>query len=219
MAIHLLSLRQIQSAAAKSSAYSLKDGGSLYLNITPSGNKLWRYRYRLGSSVRVYSIGKFPDISLSEARKERDRARDLVRQGIHPLAEKKSRLILQIEQSLHTFEYVAQRWIEANTLWSQTYQTQVQSYLQRDVLPMIGKLPITTITVAHLRTLVLQVSERGPTAAIAVQQWTSQIFNYGAQQGLCEHDPAALLRRFIKRPPYDTTHHFPGRRSRHSCRY
>ena len=205
MAIHLLSLREVHAAKRRSSTYTLKDGGSLYLYITPAGNKLWRYRYRLGGAAYVYSVGKFPEVSLEQARQERNWAQQLVKQGLHPLAQKRSRLLLQTEQSRQTFARVAQRWLQNNPNWSPSYQAQVQSYLQRDVLPVIGQLPISAISVAHLRTLLSEVAERGPQAALAVRQWLSQIFSYGAQQGLCEQDPAALLRRFIK--PAPTRHH------------
>lgn len=51
-------------------------------------SKLWRYRYRLGGKENIFAIGPcFNDrseghVSLEEARKERDKARALVKQGI-----------------------------------------------------------------------------------------------------------------------------------------
>ena len=68
----------------------LPDGGWLYLEVRPSGAKLWRFRYRIASKENIYAIGEyFSDkreghVSLDDARKERDRARALVNQGIHP---------------------------------------------------------------------------------------------------------------------------------------
>ena len=207
MAIHLLSLREVHAAKNRSSTYTLRDGGSLYLYVTPAGNKLWRYRYRLGGTSYVYSIGKFPEVSLDDARQERSWAQQLVKQGMHPLAQKKSRLLLQIAQSQQTFARVAQSWLQNNSDWSSSYKAQVTAYLQRDILPVIGQLPINSISVAHLRTLISAVAERGPHAALAVRLWLSQVFCYGAQHGLCDQDPAALLRRFIKPP---ATRHNPS---------
>lgn len=201
MATSLLTVRKIETAAPKLKPYWLKDGGNLYLYITPAGGKLWRYRYRIGSTSQVFSIGKYPEVSLRAARQERDKARELVKQGIHPLVNKKALLSLQIERNGHTFESVARDWMKSNKSWSDTYAKQVKSYLERDIFPVIGELPITAISVLHIRPLILDLSERGISAAMAVRQWISQIFSYGAQQGLCEHDPAAMLKRLVRRPP------------------
>jgi len=208
MATHLLTTRQVETAAPTAAPYWLKDGGSLFLYVTAQGSKLWRYRYRIGTAARVYSIGRFPEVDLKAARSARDAARRLVLQGIHPLVDKKSRLSLQIQRNRDTFERVAREWMAGNQgAWSSTYAAQVRAYLERDVFPSIGKLPVTAISVANLRPLVLRVSERGATAAMAVRQWLSQVFVYAAQQGLCEQDPAALLRRLVRRPA--VRHHPP----------
>lgn len=201
MATHLLTARKVETAAPQARPYSLKDGGSLFLHVTPQGGKLWRFRYRLGNAGQVFAIGRYPDVSLPQARKARDEARALVVRGIHPLADKRARLVQQLERNQHTFEAVAQRWMAANASWSAGYARQVATYLARDVFPVIGKLPITSITVSTLRPLVTEVAERGATAAMAVRQWLSQIFVYAAQQGWCEQDPAALLKRLVRRPP------------------
>lgn len=201
MAMHFLTARKIDSAAPQAKPYWLKDGGSLFLYVTPAGGKMWRYRYRIGNVAQIYSIGKYPEFSLEMARRERDRARELVRQGVHPLVEKKLKLSLQIERNLSTFETVARNWIASNKSWSDSYRAQVSSYMQRDVFPVIGKLPITMISVSNLRPLIMDIAERGANAARAVRQWVSQIFNYAAQQGLCEQDPASLLKRLVRRPP------------------
>ncbi|MBB5217338.1 tyrosine-type recombinase/integrase [Parapusillimonas granuli] len=201
MATSLLTVRKIETATPQPKPYSLKDGGSLYLYVTPAGGKLWRYRYRIGSVSQVFSIGKYPEVSLQAARLERDKARELVKQGIHPLINKKALLSQQIQRNGHTFEAVAHDWMKSNKSWSDTYAKQVKSYLERDIFPVIGKLPITAVGVLNIRPLILDISERGVSAAMAVRQWISQIFSYGAQQGLCEHDPAAMLKRLVKRPP------------------
>ncbi|WP_394065199.1 tyrosine-type recombinase/integrase [Alcaligenes sp. WGS1538] len=200
MALHLLTKRSIERAPIKDKPYSLRDGGSLYLTITPAGGRLWRYRYRIGSSAHVFSIGPYPDISPADARQERDRARALVRQGVHPLTERRARLCRQEENQRHTFEMAARLWLAANPGWSAGYALQVRRYLKRDILPRIGRLPIASIDVAHLRPLILAVAQRGPCAAMAVRQWLSQIFVHAAQQGLCTQDPAGMLKRLIKRP-------------------
>lgn len=201
MAINLLTARKINTAAPQEKPYWIKDGGSLFLYVTPGGGRLWRYRYRIGNTARVYSIGKYPDVGLDAARRERDRARELVRQGIHPLVDKKLKLSLQIERNNNTFERLAKNWIKSNRSWSGTYRNQIKSYMERDVYPVIGTLPVTAIGAGNLHPMILNIAERGPSAAMLVRQWIAQVFDYAAQQGLCEHNPAAMLKRVVKRPP------------------
>lgn len=208
MTIHLLTERSIRNAVPQVKPYTLRDGGSLFLQIQPSGGKLWRYRYRMQGREYVYAIGRYPDFSLEEARQACARARLLVRDGIHPLADRQRRLAAQYEAGRHTFSTVAERWQVFNSDWSPEYAAKVQSYLQRDVLPVIGRMPVSMIRAAQLRPIVLAVADRGArTAAVMVRQWLGQIFSYAQAHGFCEHHPVQGLRGLLKRSA--TRHHPP----------
>lgn len=199
--MNLLSARKVETTSHQSQPFWLKDGGSLFLYVTPAGNKLWRFRYRIGGKPAIYAIGKYPEVSLEAARVERDRARDLVKQGIHPVVEKRTRVSVQIEVNETTFESVARRWMVSNVQWSEGYADQVKKYLEKDVFPKVGNLPISSIRPAHLRPLIQGVAERGaPTVAILIRQWCSQLFAYASAEDLCDQDPTALLKRSVKRP-------------------
>lgn len=208
MTIHLLTERSIRNAVPQVKPYTLRDGGSLFLQIQPSGGKLWRYRYRMQGRGYIYAIGRYPDFSLEEARQACAQARTLVRNGIHPLAERQRRLAVQYEAGRHTFVAVAERWLAFNRDWSPGYAAKVQAYLQRDVLPVIGKMPVSMIRTAQLRPIILTVADRGaPTAAVMVRQWLGQIFSYAQAHGFCEHHPVQGLRGLLKRGV--TRHHPP----------
>src|SRR5690606_4418550 len=99
MARNLLTVRKIETAKPEPKPYMLRDGGSLFLRIQPNGSKLWWYRYRLGQSQQNFSIGVFPNVSLEAARKERDWARSMVREGRDPLLEKRVKVAEQIDQN------------------------------------------------------------------------------------------------------------------------
>jgi hypothetical protein len=171
------------------------------LRVQPNGSKLWWYRYRLGGAEQVYSIGVYPKVTLEAARAERDRAKALVKKGLDPIVEKKAAIALQADTYERTFETVAREWIVSNAHWSEYYTNQVTSYLEKDVFPRIGKLPISSIRAPHLRPIIKDVAARGAkTVAILIRQWCGQIFSYAAAQGLCEYDPAALLKGLVKRP-------------------
>lgn len=99
---------KIRTAKAEAKPYSLQDGSGLYLEVRPSGAKYWRYRYWLTPEKDVrYTIGEYPAVTLAEARRERERIRDLVKQGINPTQEKKTERIRQIHERSNTFEAVS----------------------------------------------------------------------------------------------------------------
>jgi phage/plasmid primase-like uncharacterized protein len=73
---------QIKAAKPKDRPYKLADGGGLYVEVMPTGGKLWRMKYRRpdGKENRL-SFGSYPDVSLVDARAKRDSARKLLAEG------------------------------------------------------------------------------------------------------------------------------------------
>ena len=69
-------------ATGKVQKYS--DGGGLYLHVSPTGGKLWRMGYRFEGKQKTLSIGAYPAIKLTDARKKRDEAKEQLAKGIDP---------------------------------------------------------------------------------------------------------------------------------------
>ena len=82
--------KQIDNAKPKDSTYTLFDGSGLYLEIAPTGSKLWKMKASLNGKAVKLSFGKYPDVSLAQARKKRDEARKLIAEGIGPAGRKES---------------------------------------------------------------------------------------------------------------------------------
>lgn len=208
MALNLLTVRKVEAAQTLSKPYLLRDGGSLFLRVQANGSKLWWFRYRLAGVAQNFSIGAYPKVTLEAARRERDWARALVREGRDPLVERRLKIANQVDENRDTFEEVARRWMASNIQWSEGYASQVQTVLEKDVFPVIGKLPIRAIRPAHLRLVIKTVVERdAPTLAILIRQWCGQIFGYASGEGLCDNDPSAMLKKSVRRPR--VRHHPP----------
>ncbi|PUA20855.1 integrase [Glaciimonas sp. PCH181] len=75
---------QPRTAKPKDKPYKLADGGGLYLLVNPGGSKYWRMGYRFAGTERLLAFGKYPQISLADARKARSAARDKINAGIDP---------------------------------------------------------------------------------------------------------------------------------------
>lgn len=72
---------EIRQAKRREAPYKLSDAGGLFLQITPSGSKLWRLKYRYAGREKLLSLGPYPDVSLSEARAHRESAKRALRAG------------------------------------------------------------------------------------------------------------------------------------------
>lgn len=89
----MLNNNSIKNLTPKEKRYRVNVDRGLYLEITPTGKKFWRFRYSFKGKKNIISIGPYPEISLSDARKKRDELRVCLRKGIDIVAEKKKQLI------------------------------------------------------------------------------------------------------------------------------
>jgi integrase len=206
---------QIRNAKPTGRPQKLTDGGGLYLEIRPAGSKLWRYRYRIAGKENVFALGEYFNdrrpghLSLEVARTERDRAKVLVRQGVHPSHARRSERLSSLTEGANTFEVIAKEWIEKKKPnWTPYYLRQVENFLKQDVYPYVGKMPIRSVTAAHLLEIIRRIEGRGAaTVAVLVRQWGSAIFRYAVVTLRADTDPAAALQGAIHRPK--VKHHKP----------
>lgn len=180
----------------------LTDGHGLYLEIRSNGSKLWRYRYRIAGRENIFAIGAYPAVSLQEARKARDEARGLVKQGIHPSHVRQETLAKQLAKNVNTFESIAREWLERKAdIWSAYSHRQATTCLERNAFPKIGKLPIRSVTASHILGILQEMEKRGAeTYAIQLRQWCSAIFRYAVVTLRADHDPATALKGAVHRP-------------------
>jgi integrase len=184
--------------------YQLQDGMGLYLDVRPSGAKYWRYRYWFNpKKAGIYTIGEYPAVSLSDARREREWAREHVKQGLNPTTAKEAERLHQMGEHANTFKVVAQEWIEQNRLhWSANYMRQVETFLDKDVFPKIGSTPIRMVTSARLLAIIREVEKRGAQSiAVLIRQWSGQIFRYAIATLRADSDPSSALYGAIRRAP------------------
>ncbi|EGH97643.1 tyrosine-type recombinase/integrase [Pseudomonas syringae] len=198
MALTDLKIRQAKPGKTSS---KLTDSGGLYLEVTTGGSKLWRYRFRLAGKENTYAIGSYPDVSLSDARTERDVARDLVKSGRNPAHVRQTEKAQQLTENRNTFKIVAQEWIEKRLVQrTQKYRDQIERAFVNDVYPRIGRLPLREITAAQVLEIITAMDRRDATTlALMVRQWISAVFCYGVATLRADSDPAAAVRGAIRR--------------------
>ena len=141
-------------------------------------------------------------MSLQQARAERDKARELVRTGVHPVAHRRAQKLVAASEAAETFEAIAKEWITKNKEgWSSYYLSQVETVLSQDVFPDIGRLPIKAVHAAHILAILKRVEKRGaPSIAFLIRQWASAIFRYAVVTLRADQDPAAALKGAVTKP-------------------
>jgi integrase len=194
---------KVQKAKSKGKSITLFDGGGLFLMITPSGGKLWRFKYRFDGKEKKLAFGAYPEISLLDARRKRDEARRQLANGIDPSAMRKAQKQANTEAT-ETFEIIAREWYaKFMPTWKPGHHKRLLRQLDRDIFPYIGSSPIKEIKTPELLAVLRRVEARGILdTAHRVRSTCGQIFRYAVATGRAEHDLAADLRGAL--PPVQT---------------
>lgn len=197
----------IRNAKPKQKLYRLADANGLCLEVTPTGSKLWRYRYRYNGKARMFALGAYPATSLANARAKRDEARALLSSGVDPSEQRKAEK-RELGLGDTTFQALAEEWFKYNApRWADSTRYKTRLYLDNDVFPTIGFCSVKAITRPQLVELVRKVEARGTlNAAGKIRQWLQQIFRFGLAVGAVEANPATDL-SIVAAPSSATRHH------------
>jgi integrase len=199
---------RIRNAKLPEKPYKLADGGGLYIEIKPNGSKLWRLRYRLAGKENVFAIGEYPAIGLADARAERDAAKKIIRDGMHPSHHRKLERARRAHENANTFEAVAREWIAHNAEhWTAKTLRQRRHVLERDVFPTVGSLPVRQVTPTHVLSIVKRVEKRALAMAVLVNQAIGSICRYAMVTLRADIDPTRPLRGSLR--PRQVEHHKP----------
>lgn len=183
--------------------YKLTDGGGLYLFVTRKGARSWRLKYRFGGKEKVATFGLYPEVSLADARERREAARRMLRENKDPVAEAERQRQEAIAAAGATFQAAALAWHEdEKARWSPAQALLVMRALKRDVLPELGKRPISEITPPEVLKTLRKIEKRGAIeTAKRVLGYMSGVFERAIGEHLIEVNPAAKVGKALKPTP------------------
>ena len=196
----------IRNAKPGAKPAKLFDERGLFLLVTPSGGKWWRFRYKLADKEKLLSLGVYPDVGLKDARQRRDEARKLLAAGIDPGENRKAQKATKQDRAANSFEVVAREWFaKYSSSWVDSHGTRIIRRFERDTFPWIGGRPIADITAPELLAVVRRIEERGAleTAHRALSN-CGQVFRYAVATGRAVRDPTGDLRGAL--PPVKGEH-------------
>lgn len=188
MALSHTKLRNLKPA---DKAYQEADDGGLFVEVMPSGAKVWRLRYRLAGKQEKITLGSFPAYSQGEARSWRDDCKALANRGLSPMALKrgdpipddaapaakelaqafirnwclatreKAKAKEEAAKALDTVEAFARRWYTEIVEPANSNARNIKRVLEKDVIPAIGAKQIADVTVTDVLAITDRIKARG----------------------------------------------------------
>ena len=186
--------------------YKRTDERGLYIEVHPSGSKLWRFKYRhLGKDKRI-ALGRYPEVGLAEARRKRDDARQKLREGIDPLAERQREKLLAQFSAANTFGDIAKEYIDKMVAEGRAEATTTKANWLLDQLAPISKRAIADLKPVDMLAALKRIEAKGKhETARRCRSFASRVFRYAAATGRTESDPTSVLRGALVTPK--VTHH------------
>lgn len=208
----MLSDSKIKSLKSTEKTYRISDHEGLCVEVKPTGAKLWRYRYRFLGKASMLGLGEYPELSLAEARKQKDEIKALLKAGIDPAQyrrEQKQEAIYK-NANKNTFEILATEYKERRLFnKSAKYLAQYDLRMEVDIFPVIGKKDVKNITAADILRVIENTIKRvksqgnygtGEVTAILNRQFISAVMCYAVSTLRAEYDPTYAVRKAISRP-------------------
>lgn len=170
-------------------SYTLPDGGGLHLLIKPNGTRLWQYRATVTGKPILVSLGQYPDVGLSEARRRHQDARKLVAQGIHPTENRKRKeadqKAAELQRQAGSFRAVCADWrARTDGALRPTSLAQRQREISKHLMPLLEDRLMIDVTRFELAELLRSVSARTPEVAHNLRTYLSAIWEHAADHGI-----------------------------------
>ena len=175
----------------------VSDGGGLHLLVKPNGSKLWRLSYRFDGKQKTLAFGSFPDVTLAEARRKRDAAKEVLASNRDPAFHSLP------EEISDSFEMVAREWHKNQSRsWGLRHSETTLARLERDIFSQFGDQRISDIEAPTILQAIRKVESRGALdISKRLLNTVGAIFRYGIATGRASRDPAADLRGALKKSP------------------
>lgn len=172
--------------------YMVSDGHGLSLNVFPTGKMTWIFKYRQDGKQEKVTLGRYPDLSLKDARSARADLATKVAKGKSPAKEKKqARAGLSLDPTVAQFadryyrEYIEKRYKDP---------TDGRRYIDNEIVPALGSKKLREVTAADIQRVVYRKRDHGlPAAGVALRGILKRMFDYAVERQLVDVNPAAQV--------------------------
>lgn len=207
MSTNKLTDTKVRAAKAADRPYKLADGEGMYLLVSPAGGRSWKLKYRLNGLEKSASLGQWPDVSLQDARERRTEARRLIAAGRDPVEQKRAAKAAVLDERRSLFADAARGYLRKQAPgWSANHTRDVTRIIEGELVPALGRLPVTAIKVAHVRKMLEGIEARGAlTYAKDVRLYFRKVLqHYGTERERMIDDPSVFVT--LTKPPKEKHH-------------
>ena len=201
-----LSTKKIDNLKPRNIAYRVNDGNGLYLNIGASGVKSWVFRYKSYlkgvKRDRWFTIGKYPQISLAQARAEQRRLMFDISNGIDVQQAKITKRAMPKKKSDSKFGTLAHEWIETRksrvieATWDKDW-----SRLNRFILPQFADMDIEEIMPKDLLEHLTKVAQtNGAETSHRTLRQVGAIYEYAMTIGKIKYNITSGMTKYLPKP-------------------
>lgn len=178
-----------KNAKPREGNYTLTDGGGLHLLVKTNGTRLWQYRATVTGKAVLVSLGQYPDVGLSEARRKHQDARKLVAQGIHPTQHRRHKETQikdeELRRQVGTFRAICAAWRKRTDVKLRPRSiAQREREIGKHLMPSLGDRLMAEITRFELAELLKKVAERTPEVAHNLRTYLSAVWEHAADHGV-----------------------------------
>lgn len=167
------------------------EASGLGVRVTPSGNKSWFYRFTFNGKRSKMSLGKYPAISLKEARELLFQAQKLKENGINPIEHNNQEKLKQ----QNTVELIIRAWYVGYIEKNRKQPLQIKQQIEADIIPLLGDKNPEQLHPRDITKALDAIVHRGsPVHANKVLSSLKQAFNYAVSRGDMSSNPAVGIR-------------------------
>ena len=193
----------VKAAKGKEKPYKLSDGAGMFLLVNRDSSRWWRLKYRYGGKEKLLALGTYPEVSLSDARGQRDAAKLKLRDGTSLDATRKAEKSARRDRETGSFELVAREGhAKQSRQRADAGGQRVLRRLETYLFPRIGANQIRELTAPELLDALQRIEAKGhPETAHRVKQYLGAIFRYAVATYRADSDPSAALKGALTPAP------------------
>lgn len=182
----------LKALKPKDKPYTVTDDRGLYAEVFPTGGIVWRYRYRVAGKREKLTLGKYPALTLKNARIKRDEAAQAAAMDKSPARQKQ--LAKQAAADATTVADFGERFLREIVAKDRQDITIPRRYFDKAIVPAIGSKPVRDVTTEDVRAIIWKKKDEGFDAAAGnIRGVLKRLFDYAMTAGLVSVNPVLAL--------------------------
>ena len=195
---------EVKQAKPKDKEYNLADGDGLQLRVKANGSKLWLFNYYRPYTKKRANLGfgKYPEVTLAQARAKRKEARELLAQNIDPKAHREESEQLKKDALENTFGVLANKWLalKKEQVKAETADKAWQA-LEKHVLPELKNMPVEAIKPKTIIAMMEPIKNKGNLETVKrLCRYINEIMRLAVASGLIEVNYLADVTKLFPAP-------------------